>query len=64
MSDNLEAKMTGSQAFGEIVWLMMQLPIHKYLLLADLEWLVKLAMRAGQYADGRSVGLVLWAFPD
>lgn len=72
MSDNPattpEAKMTVSQALGEIVWLMTQSPIHKNLFLADLEWLVMPAMLAGQFRIFRSgdqpVGLALWAFLD
>jgi cytolysin-activating lysine-acyltransferase len=63
-----EAKMTVSQALGEIVWLMTQSPIHKNLFLADLEWLVMPAMLAGQFrlfhAGDRPVAVALWAFLD
>jgi cytolysin-activating lysine-acyltransferase len=59
-----EAKMTVSQALGEIAWLMTQSATHKYLFLADLEWLVM----AGQFRIFRNgeqpMGLALWAFID
>jgi cytolysin-activating lysine-acyltransferase len=63
-----EAKMTVSQALGEIAWLMTQSATHKYLFLADLEWLVMPAMLAGQFRIFRNgeqpMGLALWAFID
>jgi cytolysin-activating lysine-acyltransferase len=58
--------MTVSGTLGEIVWLLTQSPGHRYLFVADLEWLVMTPMLLGQFRTFRSqdrvVGLALWAY--
>ena len=68
------AAKTVSQVLGEIVWLMSQSPLHKTLLIADLEWLVMTPVLLQQFrlyydsGDEKSapkpIGVVLWAEVD
>lgn len=70
-SDTLEGEaasrpgMTMAAAVGEAVTLMTQSPGHRYLFLGDLDWTVLPPLMLGQFrlfrAQGRVVGLVLWA---
>lgn len=57
---------TVAHAFGEIVWLMTQSPLHKHFALADLEWMVMPPLLLSQfrlfYDKDRPVGAALWAF--
>lgn len=57
---------TLGQAFGEMVWLLSQSPIHKNLKLADLEWLIMPAIVLNQArvfkVGTQAVGLALWAY--
>jgi cytolysin-activating lysine-acyltransferase len=56
---------------GEIVWLMSQSPLHKTMLIADLEWMIMTPMLLQQfrlyYDSGdakhapKPIGVVLWA---
>jgi cytolysin-activating lysine-acyltransferase len=59
------AKTLGSM-IGEIVWLMSQSPIHKYLSLVDLEWALMPPVILNQYKlfrDGKKpVGAALWGY--
>lgn len=59
---------TVSQAFGEIVWLIGQSPLHRNLRVADLDWLVMPAVLHKQFhlfREGtRPVGVALWAKVD
>lgn len=56
---------TVSHMLGEMTWLLTQSPLHRALLIGDLEWLVMPALIAEQFyifRDGeRPVGLGLWA---
>lgn len=51
---------------GEIAWVFSQERSHRYMFIADLEWLVMPAVLAGQYRIFRSeegpVGVALWAY--
>jgi len=52
---------------GEAVWLMSQSQEHKYLALADLEWLLMPPIIFGQYklfrnADKKPMGVALWGY--
>lgn len=57
---------TVAEAFGEIVWLMSQSPLHKQFLIGDLEWLVMPPVALRQFRmyrhEGRPVAVVLYAF--
>ncbi len=57
---------TLGQAFGEMVWLLSQSPLHKNLKLADLEWLIMPAIVLNQArvfkVGTQAVGLALWAY--
>jgi cytolysin-activating lysine-acyltransferase len=63
---------TVSAVLGEIVWLMSQSPLHKTMLIADLEWMIMTPMLLQQFrlyydsGDGKHapkpIGVVLWAF--
>jgi len=60
-------KKTVATALGEMCWLLSQSPNHRHALFcADLEWLVMPPLMQGQYrlfyAEGRPVGVALWAF--
>jgi cytolysin-activating lysine-acyltransferase len=68
------AAKTLSQVLGEIVWLMSQSPLHKTMLIADLEWMVmtpvllqqfRLYYDSGDAKQGpKPIGVVLWAEVD
>jgi len=65
MSDMFQQK-TISHLYGEIVWLLGQSPLHKYLHIADLEALVMPPVLLEQFRiypgpNGAPGGLVLWA---
>ncbi len=57
---------TVAEAFGEIVWLMSQSPVHKQFLVADLEWLIMPPVMLRQFRtyrhEGRPAAVVLYAF--
>jgi cytolysin-activating lysine-acyltransferase len=57
---------TVASALGEIVWLFSTSPAHRYLFLADLEWMVMPPILLGQFrlfrALERPAGLALWAY--
>ncbi len=68
-SDNPQAKTmkTVSSTMGEIVWLMSQSSIHRYLSLADLEWLLMPPILLRQYKlyrdeDQKPIAAALWAY--
>ncbi|HST35716.1 MAG TPA: toxin-activating lysine-acyltransferase [Allosphingosinicella sp.] len=56
---------TVSHVLGEMTWLLTQSPLHRVLLVGDLEWLIMPALMYQQFyifRDGdRPVGLALWA---
>lgn len=51
---------------GEITWVLSQQRTHRYMFIADLEWLVMPPVLAGQYRIFRSkegpIGVALWAY--
>lgn len=57
--------LTVSHFLGEMTWLLSQSPLHKVLVIGDLEWLVMPALINEQFylfRDGsQPVGLALWA---
>lgn len=58
---------TVGAALGEVAWLLSQSAAHRHsLFVGDLEWLVMPALARGQYrlfyAEGKPVGVALWAF--
>jgi cytolysin-activating lysine-acyltransferase len=59
---------TVSHMLGEMTWLLTQSPLHRALVIGDLEWLVMPALIHQQFylfRDGdRPVGLALWAQTD
>jgi len=59
---------TVSQVLGEIVWLMSQSPLHKTMLISDLEWMVMVPTFVQQfrlyYDKDKPIGVVLWAEVD
>lgn len=63
--DPLSTPPTVSHFLGEMTWLLTQSPIHKAMMIADLEWLVMPALIHQQFylfRDGKQpVGLALWA---
>ncbi len=65
-SDMGRVPQTVAEAFGEVVWLMSQSPIHKQFLIGDLEWLVMPALLTRQFRmfrhEGKPVAVVLYAF--
>jgi len=61
------ATRTVGAALGEMAWLLSQSAAHRHaLFLADLEWLAMPPLTLGQYrlfyADGKPIGVALWAF--
>ncbi len=56
---------TVSHMLGEMTWLLTQSPLHRAMVIGDLEWLVMPALIAEQFyvfRDGeRPIGLALWA---
>ncbi|MCW3847961.1 toxin-activating lysine-acyltransferase [Sphingomonas sp. LB-2] len=56
---------TVSHLLGEMTWLLTQSPLHRALMIGDLEWLIMPALIHQQFylfRDGdRPVGLALWA---
>jgi cytolysin-activating lysine-acyltransferase len=64
-SHTLPAPPTISHLLGEMTWLLTQSPIHKAMMIADLEWLVMPALIHQQFylfREGQQpVGLALWA---
>ena len=66
MSD--QAPPTVSHLLGEMTWLLTQSPLHRGLVISDLEWLVMPALLNEQFYlfrdDGRPVGLAMWARTD
>lgn len=53
-------------AFGQAVWLMMNMPQYKHVFLCDLEWMLLPPILLNQYtifrADTRVVGFAGWAY--
>jgi cytolysin-activating lysine-acyltransferase len=68
------AAKTLSQVLGEVVWLMSQSPLHKMMLISDLDWYVmtpallqqfRLYYDSGDSKQGpKPIGVVLWAEVD
>ena len=56
---------TVSHVLGEMTWLLTQSPLHRALLIGDLEWLIMPALMFQQFYifrdGGKPVGLALWA---
>jgi cytolysin-activating lysine-acyltransferase len=56
---------TVAAVLGELVWLLAQSQGHKYLFMADLEWLVMPPILLNQFrvfhADSKPIGFALWA---
>jgi cytolysin-activating lysine-acyltransferase len=52
--------------FGQVVWLMMNMPIYRHVFLTDLEWMVLPPIMLTQYrlfrADNRAVAFAAWAY--
>ena len=52
--------------FGQVVWLMMNMPQYRHVFLADLEWMVLPPIMLGQYrlfrAENRVVAFAAWAY--
>lgn len=59
---------TPTTVLGEVAWLMMQNPNHKYMYLADLEWLVLPAVTNKQFRlfkkDNVPIAYISWAYLD
>ncbi len=59
---------TFSGLLGEIVWLMQNSPLHRQVLIAELEWMVIQPMMLNQYRihrkEKKPVGVVFWAKVD
>lgn len=57
---------TMAGVLGEITWVLSQHRSHRYMFLADLEWLVMPPVLAGQYRIFRTeegpIGVALWAY--
>lgn len=58
---------TNATLFGEIVWLMTQVPIYKQLKIGDLEWLIMPPLLLKQFKvfydeANKPIGLALWAY--
>jgi cytolysin-activating lysine-acyltransferase len=53
-------------AIGHAVWLMSRSPVHKHLMITDLEWLVTPPIMLSQFRlwqkDGNPVGFASWAY--
>lgn len=53
-------------AIGHAVWLMSRSPLHKHLMITDIEWLVTPPIVLGQFhlweKGGNPVGFASWAF--
>jgi len=57
---------TMESIFGSISWLMLQSPAHRYLFIADYEWLVMPALQLKQFRvirnDNKPIAYISWAY--
>ena len=56
--------LTNEAVFGQVVWLMMNMPMYRHVFLTDLEWMVLPPILLNQYrlfrADNRVVAFAAW----
>ncbi|MFK0209525.1 toxin-activating lysine-acyltransferase [Agrobacterium sp. NPDC090283] len=61
-----DAGQTRIHAIGHAVWLMSRSPLHKHLMITDIEWLVTPPIMLGQFhlweRAGNPYGFASWAF--
>lgn len=61
-----DAGQTRINAIGHAVWLMSRSPLHKHLMITDIEWLVTPPIMLGQFhlweRAGNPYGFASWAF--